>query len=236
MNVVDNKSFEGETSDDSHGHGTHCAGIVASTNQTYRGVAYGANLINAKFMDGGTGTVSDAMKAIDWAIFNASGGGDVLSCSFGSNTTSDDSPFALFMDAVVDDLLVSVAVAAGNEGSSSQTITDPGVAYNIITVGAMNDSNTNDTNDDSLATFSSRGPTVGGRIKPDIVAPGVSILSCNYNWENEPNFTSKSGTSMATPHIAGALALLLDYGLSDPREMKALLINTAGDWGGSRSR
>ncbi|RMF90051.1 MAG: hypothetical protein D6733_04875, partial [Methanobacteriota archaeon] len=241
--VIDNKTFvttgaDAATSDDLYGHGTHVAGIVASTDATYRGVAPGAWIINAK-AGNSSGSLEDSwvMSAIDWAIYNATGGADVVSASFGS--PGSDLAFEKFFDALVDDLGIFAAVAAGNSGPGSQTIETPGKTYNVMTVGAMDDQDTTTRSDDSIAWYSSRGPLPFGsdRIKPDIMAPGGDsgadpIVSTAYNWEGgNPDFIGMSGTSMATPMVSGAAALLMSAGVTNPLEIKALLINTAEDRG-----
>ncbi len=224
--------------DDFHGHGTHIAGIVASTDATYTGVAYGMDyLINAKAgwacTDGSSYMYwSDGMDAIDGAIQTA--GADVVSLSFGGGPGSGDTAMGRFLDAVVDELGVMVAVSAGNAGPNSNTVTEPATAYNILSVGNMNDQNTLARGDDAIRSSSSRGPTGDGRLKPDIVAPGTSITSTNNDWEVflQPDFVAMSGTSMAAPHVAAALLLLMDgRGVNAPLAFKALLLNTADDWG-----
>ncbi len=232
---------DSNNTDDLHGHGTHVAGIVASTNPTYNGVGYGIDkLINAKSgwrgtNGGGYMYLSDGMEAIDWAIFGNTDDADVISLSFGGGTTNGNSGFEYFLDAIAYDLDISVAVAAGNNGSAgSYSVGEPAGAYNIISVGNINDKNTISRADDSLSPSSSRGPTWDGRIKPDISAPGTAIISSYYNWEGgNPDFIGMSGTSMAAPHIAGSILLVLDYKNSGwkPEAIKALLLNTAEDKG-----
>jgi len=224
------------STDDLRGHGTHAAGIVAGTDSRYKGIAYGSKLINAKagwLSKNGTAGMyeSDAMKAIDWAIFGNPDDADVISLSFGNGSTSGDSQFELFMDAVAYELDTPVVKSAGNGGSGGGTITNPGGAFNIITVGNVDDRNTVSRTDDSLRYSSSKGPTPDGRIKPDISAPGTNIMSANSNWETEVDFVSKTGTSMAAPHIAGSIILLLNYKYYQTEAIKALLLNTAEDRG-----
>lgn len=229
------------STDDLNGHGTHVAGIIASKDSTYKGTSFGLNtLINAKncyltTSGGGLCFQSDGMKAIDWAIFT--GGADVISRSIGMCGIGDsDCSMARYLDAVVDGLGIPVANAAGNSGPSSSTV--GGVAYNVFSVANDNDKGTVSTSDDSIATLSSRGPTADGRVKPDIAAPGTNIKSAAHNWEGgflglNPDFVDLSGTSMAAPHVAGSVLLVLDYkNLKwDPRTIKALFLNTANSSG-----
>jgi serine protease AprX len=230
------------TVDDVNGHGTHVAGIAASTNGTYRGVAYGLDtVLNLKAgfdtdgSDGGNASMywSDSMACVDWGINTASDVADTLNLSYSGYTSSDDTSFARFWDAVVDDMGVPSTIAAGNNGPGANTVEDPSIAYNVLCVANMYDQNTTSRSDDTISTNSSRGPTVGGRKKPDITAPGTNILSCDNSWETTLDFVSYSGTSMAAPHVAGANLLMVDYydGFKRPMVQKAVLINTAEDRG-----
>ncbi len=228
------------STDDLQGHGTHCAGIIASTDATYKGAAYGLDaLINAKAgwkNTAGSGSMydSDCMAAVDWALLHAGQDADVLSYSFGGGTnTNGDTVLCHYMDAVVFDLNTPVVVSAGNSGPSSNTVGSPGSAYNVVTVGNVNDQNTVSRTDDTILSSSSRGPTGDGRRKPDISAPGTYIKSCNNNWESTTQFVDMTGTSMSTPMVAGSVLLILDYAASqwDNRAIKALLLNTADDMG-----
>jgi len=220
LNVEKEVDFTGEGTDDLNGHGTHAAGIIASTNSTYRGVAYGANLFNVKVLNQtGSGYASDVIAGIDWSVEN---GADVISMSLGTTVDPCDGtdPLSQAVDEAVNEGVV-VVVSAGNNGPDMGTITSPGCAKNAITVGAV------DSNND-VPSWSSRGPTDDGRVKPDILAPGVSIVS---TW-NDNSFKSLSGTSMSTPFVTGIIALLLEKKPSlKPFQIKDILKSTAVDLG-----
>ncbi|MCE9634116.1 MAG: S8 family serine peptidase [Planctomycetes bacterium] len=220
------------STDGIHFHGTHVAGIVGSRDATYQGVAKGGALMNAKCgykttSGGGSLTDPDIFDAGDWAATNGASG---MNCSFGSypDTTDGSTDMSLFFDAVASSLGIPVAISSGNSGSGSATVGVPGDGFNCVTVGSFDDAATSARSDDSLAGYSSRGPTLDGRRKPDVSAPGSNIASCSSSWEGAASdFISASGTSMAAPQVAGSFALLLDYGAAAfPEGIKALLMTT----------
>lgn len=228
------------TTDDINGHGTHVAGTVANNSPLYRGVAYGVNaLLNGKAgfdLDGADGGGAamyslDAITCVDWALQGNAYRAEVVNLSYGGSPTTDDSSYERFFDAVIDQMGVVVTISAGNSGPRGGTISSPSIAYNVISVANMQDQNTVVRSDDSIRSTSSRGPTPGGRRKPDITAPGTGIISTNNNWESAEDYVSYSGTSMAAPHVAGAAALLMQRGVTDPMAIKAILINSAEDRG-----
>lgn len=230
---------------DDNGHGTHCAGDAASngfkSGGLYTGPAPKANLIGVKVLNKlGSGLMSDIIAGIQWCIENKDNYNiKVLSMSLGAKASSsykDD----LLCTAVEKawDSGIAVCVAAGNEGPEESTISSPGIDPKIITVGAMDDRNTVATHDDSIASFSSRGPTIDDLVKPDLVAPGVNIVSLRSpkSYLDKSNkkarigewYTSLSGTSMATPVCAGVAALIIDrYPDITPDELKDLLMKTS---------
>ncbi|ASS75829.1 peptidase S8 [Tumebacillus algifaecis] len=217
---------------DDDGHGTHVSGIIAGTgdgNASYKGVAPGAALVGIKVLDGtGSGYMSDVDAGINWAIANKSTYGiKVINLSLGTSGSSDgNDSTSLAIDNAVANGLVAV-VAAGNSGPRKSTIGSPGAARQAITVGAFADVGEKGFN---LTSFSSRGPTADGRIKPDLVAPGYNITAPRANSSNQ--YISYSGTSMATPFTAGVIALMLDANYSlTPADIKNKLTSTAQDWG-----
>ncbi len=229
------------TSDDLHGHGTAVNGVVGSlgsaANPNNLGVSYGIDtLLNLKsgFLgtDGGVWMYwSDAIDNVDWGLFSANEPADVFNHSYGTATSQDDSTLARFWDAVVDSIGASVAICAGNSGTGINKIWEPSIAYNVICTAAIDDKGTVTRTDDSITSFSSRGPTAGGRKKPDLSAPGNAIYSPNHFWETGSEFKNAYGTSFASPHIAGACALMMDAGVTSPKAIKAVLINSAEDKG-----
>jgi len=216
---------------DDHGHGTHCASIAAGTGEasggTYTGVAPEASLIGLKVLNSaGSGSESDIIAAVQWCVDNKDKYGiDVISMSLGASRDCDGScSMCQAVDNAWDEGLF-VAVAAGNDGPSRNTIGCPGNAWKVMTVGAIDDST------GSIASFSSRGPTKDTRLDPDICAPGVSITAAKAGTTDD--YTTMSGTSMATPHIAGVAALLIDAkgGSVSPNLVRGAMISTATDKG-----
>ena len=189
---------------DDNGHGTHCAGIVAA-NGTLKGVAPSAKLMAYKVLSSdGWGYSSDIIAGIEMATDpdgnpTTDDGADVISMSLGGSGNPDDA-LSQAVDTASDAGTV-VVVAAGNGGPKERTVESPGCARKAITVGATDKT-------DVIASWSSRGPVIWGNetlIKPDVTAPGVSI---NSTWLGG-RYNTKSGTSMATPHVAGVATLLI---------------------------
>lgn len=222
LNVEEQVDYTDEGTDDLNGHGTHVAGIIASPDEQNRGVAYGANLYDVKVLDqDGTGTASDVIAGLEYAVDN---GAEVATLSLGAAVESCDGTSSI--SEAVDNTVengVTVTVAAGNNGPDSETITTPGCAEKPITVGSSSNG--------EISDFSGRGPTADGRVKPDVVAPGEGVTSLTNNDGNGPNFETLSGTSMATPHVAGAAALLLSEKEMAPSEIKNITTYTAEDLG-----
>ncbi|HUT99015.1 MAG TPA: S8 family serine peptidase [bacterium] len=210
-------------------HGTHCAGSVGSdgTAGTQAGVApeftYGAHRL---YMYGNhTGELSV------WASWEGAVdfGADVVSNSLGwLDSWNPDKPTWRTNAQNTIAAGTTLVIAAGNEGPNPNTLRTPGNVPEIISVGATDSS-------DTIASFSSRGPTdewgADDCIKPDVSAPGVNIKSC-YVSSDTAYQGGWNGTSMATPHVAGACALLLDADPSlTPEKLKQILEDTALDLG-----
>jgi len=228
--IVQMKDFTGQGPNDNHGHGTHVAGIIGGTGAAsggkYKGVAPECVYYTAKVLRGdGSGSTSDVMAGVEWAVQQ---GVQVINLSLGSDGACDGTDaLSVTCDAATGKGVV-VCVAAGNAGPGASTVGSPGCAKTVITIGAT-------TKTDTIASFSSRGPTSDGRIKPDLCFPGGSIIACRAKGTSmgtpvDDSYTQASGTSMATPHAAGACALLLQTkpGLA-PQQIKDILMSTAKD-------
>lgn len=244
---------------DDYGHGTHVAGIIAGSGYdsggARRGIAPGASLIVLKVLDGtGDGYISNVIAAIDYAIeqrarFNIRVLNLSVSAGVFESYTAD--PFTLAAKRAVDAGMV-VVTAAGNFGRNDKGqvqyggITAPGNAPWVLTVGASNHNRTTARADDTLAAFTSRGPTnIDRQMKPDLVAPGVGIESLAsagstlYNTSPlarltgtvdtaTPPYLSLTGTSMAAPVVAGTIALMLQANPAlTPNLVKGILQYTA---------
>ncbi|MBM3188880.1 MAG: S8 family peptidase [Chloroflexi bacterium] len=230
--VAETTDFTGEGPIDRHGHGTHCASVAAGSGAAsggkYRGVAPQAAIYAAKVLRAdGEGMMSDVMAGIEWAVDR---GVQVIGLSLGGSGPSDGTDALSEMCDAATEAGVTLCVAAGNDGPAAYTIGPPGAARQVITVGATDDS-------DRVGYFSSRGPTLDGRVKPDIVLPGVDIVAARAVGTNmgtmvNDYYTGATGTSMAAPHAAGVCALLLqaEPGLT-PQQIKARLMDSAIDLG-----
>jgi subtilisin family serine protease len=213
---------------DRHGHGTHVASTVAGTGAasggSRKGVAYGAQLLIGKVLDdSGSGYESEIIAGMQWAVGE---GAKVVNMSLGGSATDGTDPMSVAVDEISAASGALFVVAAGNEGDDS-TVGTPGAATSALTVGAVDREN-------KLADFSSRGPRLGDLgLKPEITAPGVSIAAARaagtaMGGVLDDNYTTASGTSMATPHVAGAAALLAQQhpDWTGPR-IKEALVSTA---------
>ncbi|TCC11841.1 S8 family serine peptidase [Kribbella soli] len=208
--VKESQDFSGSPSgtEDHFGHGTHVAATIAGTGAgaggTRKGVAPKADLLVGKVLgDDGYGYDSWIIAGMEWA---ASEGAKVVNMSLGGEATDGTDPLSQAVNDITAQTGTLFVVAAGNEGQD-ETVGTPGAAASALTVGAVD-------REDKLADFSSRGPRLGDAgLKPEITAPGVDIIAARaagtaMGQPVDNLYTAASGTSMATPHVAGAAALL----------------------------
>lgn len=227
--VIGSQSFIPEQEvQDGHGHGTHTASTVAglgtASDGKRKGVAPGAQLLIGKVLDNsGSGLDSEAIAGMEWAVQQ---GAKVVSMSLGGMPSDGTDPMSEAVDrlsATSDALFV---IATGNSGAE-ETVGTPGAAAAALTVGAVD-------RDDNLASFSSRGPRLGdGAMKPEVTGPGVEIVAARAAGTEQGHelgeyYTAMSGTSMATPHVAGAAAILAQrHPEWTGEQLKAALATTA---------
>lgn len=237
--IAEAKDFSDSANTVDHfGHGTHVASIVggtgAASSGTRRGVAPKAELLIGKVLgDDGYGSESQVIAGMEWAVAEHA---KVINMSLGSDSPTDGTdPMSQALNTLSADADTLFVVAAGNAGENGDsTIGSPGAADAALTVGAVD-------RDDSLASFSSRGPRLGDRaVKPDVTAPGVGIVAARAAGTTmggpvDANYTAASGTSMATPHVAGAVALLAQQHPGwTGQQLKDALISTAHTVSGER--
>ncbi|MEV4758122.1 S8 family serine peptidase [Micromonospora sp. NPDC049559] len=221
-------SVEGGDAVDHLGHGTHVAATIAGTGAASggerRGVAPEADLLVGKVLDDdGFGTDSMVIAGMEWAAPRA----DVVNMSLGGSDLSDGSdPLSQALDALTERYGTLFVVAAGNEPTPGW-VGAPAAAASALTVGAVDGT-------DAPAPFSSRGPLTNSRAaKPELVAPGVDILAARAAGTTmgdplDERYTAASGTSMATPHAAGAAALLVQRHPDwSPGRLKSALVGAA---------
>ena len=228
LNIVENKNFVTNESisnyNDDVGHGTHVGGIIAGdgtgTDGEYRGVAPGALLINARAGNASGLEEADIIKAIEWSSEPEGVGGagaDIVSMSFGGGYPYTSDLITQAISYAKENYGVIFVASAGNEGPDYFTGSTPAAGVDVIPVGATD-------KDDELASFSSWGPTFGYIGYPDVVAPGVDIISAEakdsiisfeerykdnyFDFTGDADYIPLSGTSMSAPLVAGALAIL----------------------------
>ncbi len=225
------------TPKDLFGHGTHVASIAAGTGAAsagrYTGVAPGASLMNIKVIDRyGEGFYSWIITGLQLAAGIDGVKADVISMSLGGLPTDGTDPLSQAINQIVTNYGIPVVIAAGNSGCSF-CVSSPGTADDAITVAATTKAVSPAL--PSIAAFSSRGPRLDNfDIKPDIAAPGVGIVAAcsstagTITCPADSKYTKLSGTSMATPHVSGSIALLLQQarqrGITlTPAEIKNIL-------------
>ena len=240
------KNFSGEsTCNDSYGHGTFIAGIMAgngaASNGKWKGVAPQAKVLSVKIA-GATGAadVSNVLAGIQWVVsFKTQYNIKILNLSLGTNSTQTyrTDPMNYAVEKAWDAGIV-VVVAASNLGPDAGTVSKPGDDPWVITVGATDDHGTVGLNDDTVPNFSARGPTAAdGLSKPDIAAPGGHIISLRAPGSEidtrfptyiDGAYRKGSGTSMSTAVVSGTAALMLQANPSwSPNRVKYALTATA---------
>lgn len=209
---------------DDNGHGTHVAGIAAGNGYAsegrYRGVAPGARIAAVKVADAnGFTSMSRVIAGMQWVLAHRRRYGiGVVNLSLGADPSEPywNDPLCMAAEQLWRAGIVVVA-AAGNDGPAPGSIDTPGCDPLVITVGAVDDRGSVERGDDVVPEFSSRGPTIDGIRKPDLLAPGVAIMAPQAGGD----YIARTGTSMATAFVSGAAALLLakEPGLS-PEQVK----------------
>ncbi|MHA1931927.1 MAG: S8 family serine peptidase [Promethearchaeota archaeon] len=223
LNIIENQNFVTDENaskyNDDVGHGTHVAGIIggdgAGSDGKYRGIAPGVSLINARAGNASGLEEADIVSAIEWSTITA--GADIVSMSFGGGYPYISDIITDAISNAKDSYGVIFVASAGNDGPDYFTGSTPASGVDVISVGASN-------SNDELASFSSWGPTFGYLGYPDVVAPGVNIISAEaknsafskeerltgnfFDFSGDADYIPLSGTSMAAPVVAGALAIL----------------------------
>ncbi|MGH3369397.1 MAG: S8 family peptidase, partial [Nocardioidaceae bacterium] len=240
------QNFSGEPNcNDSYGHGTFLAGIIAgngaASGGAYKGVAPGAKILSVKIAGAsGSADVSTVLAAIQWVVsYKDTYGVNVLNLSLGTDGTQtyQTDPLNYAVERAWDSGIV-VVVSASNAGPAPGTITKPGDDPLVITVGATEDRGTPGLGDDRLPNFSAHGPTAAdGLAKPDVVAPGAHLVSLRapgsavdtqFPSYVDGTYRKGSGTSMATAVVSGAAALILKQNPTwSPNRVKFALTATA---------
>ena len=229
---------------DDNGHGTHVCGIICGNGSLsggrYRGLAPEAKVVVCKVLDAkGEGTTEHMLEALQWVLNNKERYGiRIVNISVGIGDLKErkkeqqlcDMIEALWMEGI------TVISAAGNKGPESGSISSVGGSKKVITVGC-HDGKYCINNPNRCASYSGRGEALSPIRKPDIVAPGTDIMSCNAFYKRSfgvinAAYIKKSGTSMATPIISGAAALFFSqYPKGSNEEFKQKLTMTATDLG-----
>jgi len=212
---------------DDNGHGTFVTGVLGGSglvqNGKYRGVAPACDLVVLKALNqNGETQAFTILNAMQWIVDNHKKYNIKIVCmSFGSIPLDRNDPLIAGAKVLWENGIV-VVCASGNDGPEPKTIRSPGACPNVITVGSSDI--VKDLSNIKVALFSSRGPSFN-YVKPDIIAPGVNIVSTH----NSPKFYTKmTGTSVSTPFVAGMCALILSQNqFLSPNFIKSLLMASA---------
>ncbi|MCM1058170.1 MAG: S8 family peptidase [Firmicutes bacterium] len=222
---------------DDNGHGTHVCGILCGSGKLsdgrYRGMAPGAGLVVGKVLDrSGNGSAEAMLSGLDWILeMHRKYRIHILNISVGIGNLEEKVKEQALRQKVeqVWDSGILVVCAAGNKGPGDGTISDVGGSGKVITVGC-HDGEYRRNEPGLCAAYSGRGHRNGSPRKPDIVAPGTDIISCSVHYRKRYAYVAKSGTSMATPIVAGAAALAFQrYPYMSNEECRQKLLYTATD-------
>ena len=225
---------------DDNGHGTHVCGIIGGTGFAsrgrYMGIAPGVKYVVIRVLDKmGNGNTTQVIRAIEWLIRNHKKYNiRILNISVGMLSSAKEEEREKLLEAVerVWEEQIVVVTAAGNNGPEAGSVTIPGMSKTVITVGSSDDETAIRGRIRMGTGYSGRGPTESCIVKPEVVAPGTKVVSCS----NRMSYETKSGTSMATPVVTGAIALLLErYPYLTPVQVKLRLYETAVDLGKPRN-
>ena len=231
---------------DDNGHGTHVAGILAGNGKSgrglYSGIAPEAQIFAVKVLNQrGGGKIRDVINGIRYVLLKQKEMKiRIVNISIGTlphKKDPEDELFLFWVERLWDAGLV-VVTAAGNKGPKEGSVTIPGNSRKVITVGCSDDQQSVRVGGISMVDYSGRGPTVSCICKPDVVAPGAAVVSCCVPSVRKNHYYGiKSGTSMATPVVSGAAALLLEkYPYLTPKEVKLRLLERARDLGLPRNQ
>ncbi len=253
---------------DPAGHGTHLAGIIAAHGTTFRGVAPDARLVDIRVLDqNGDGSLQSVVAGFDWLLkHRAALGIRVLNLSLG---TTQQSSYHVDLLAALSEAAwfsgIAVVAAAGNDGPVPGTVATPGADPFVITAGSFDDQGTPSVQDDRESAFSSRGQTIDGFAKPDVLAPGRRVVSLRANGSrleltkpdrvvanaanvnvngsgrgNQDNvnlYIRMSGTSVSSAMVSGVAALILSVHADyTPTKTKGALVASGRSLTGSVSR
>lgn len=225
---------------DDNGHGTHIAGIIAGSgtvsNGLYAGIAPESKIVSVKVLDfAGNGKIEDVIQGIQFVLeMQEKWKIRVVNISMGTRKhdgREDEEELMKWVEKMWDTGIV-VITASGNFGPDYGSVTIPGASKKVITVGACDEAYNRKRPNPNF--YSGCGPTDECVIKPDICAPGNRIYSCNFRYpaRSTKAYIAKTGTSMATPVIAGATALLLEkYPEMRNVEVKMRLWESGDDMG-----
>jgi serine protease AprX len=237
------------SADDAYGHGTHVAGLIGGNGQAsggaFTGVAPQVNLVNVKVSDdAGNVTASDVVAGMQW-VYEHAAQYNIRVVNLSVNSSLNQSYHVDPLDAAAEILWfnkIVVVTAAGNLGKHA--LYPPANDPFVITVGAADDMGTSEAGDDTVAGFSAYGKTYDGFVKPDLIAPGVKLISTLASQDAglpkahadhivggaapTPAYWRMSGTSTSAPVVAGAAALILQQNPNlTPDQVKYRLMQTA---------